>query len=292
MTGTVVEHLPSVRKTSQRWWSDPALRVALLILALLALAAAFAPLVAPYDPLAQPDIVGLRAMPPSLAHPFGTDLFSRDVLSRVIYGARVSLGVGFLATIISIVAGTVYGLLAGYAGGLLDGILMRILDGCLAIPRVLLVLALAGAAGSLPLVGLVAVLGLTGWFTVARMVRAEARVVATQDYVSAARALGASGWRIATRHVLPNVIAPVAVAATLGIGHVMVIEAGLSYLGLGVQPPTASWGSIIHDGTEVLHSAWWIALFPGLALFFTVLVANAIAERLRIGFGRQEIPLA
>ncbi|MGK2934395.1 MAG: ABC transporter permease [Gemmatimonadaceae bacterium] len=260
--------------------------LALGFLALLLLAAAAAPWLAPHDPLAQPDIVGARLAPPSAGHLFGTDVFSRDVISRVLYGARISLAVGVLATALSVTLGTVYGLIAGYAGGVLDGILMRLLDGFLAIPRVLLVLVLVSASGSLPLPALIAVLGLTGWFHVARLVRAEALVARELDYVTAARALGASGWRIVTRHILPNVLTPAAVAAVLGFAHTVVLEAGLSYLGLGVQPPAPSWGNIMLEGTEQLGTAWWVALFPGAVLFATVVSVNTLAERIRSGRAR------
>jgi peptide/nickel transport system permease protein len=261
----------------------PATAAALAFLTLLLVAAVAAPLIAPYDPLAQPDIVGGRLLPPGAAHLFGTDTFSRDVLSRVIYGARISLSVGLLATALSVTLGAGYGLLAGYAGGWVDAVLMRILDGFLAIPRVLLVLVLVGVTGSLPLGALIAVLGLTGWFHVARLVRAETLVARRLDYVAAAHALGANGWRIALRHILPNAATPAAVAAILGFAHVIVLEAGLSYLGLGVQPPVPSWGNIMLEGSEQLRAGWWLALFPGLALSATVLSVNAIAEQLRPG---------
>ena len=257
--------------------------VALGFLSLLLLAAVAAPWLAPYDPLAQPDIVGARLAPPSAAHPFGTDAFSRDVFSRVLYGARISLLVGVLATGLSVTLGTAYGLVAGYAGGVLDTVLMRLLDGFLAIPRVLLVLVLVSASGSLPLPALIVVLGLTGWFHVARLVRAEALVARKLDYVTAARALGASGWRIVSRHLLPNVLTPAAVAAVLGFANTVVLEAGLSYLGLGVQPPAPSWGNIMLEGTEQLRTAWWVALFPGIVLFATVVSVNTLAERIRSG---------
>jgi peptide/nickel transport system permease protein len=255
--------------------------VSAAFLAAVVLIALVAPLIAPHDPLAQPDIIGLAQAPPSLEHPFGTDAYSRDVLSRVMYGARISLGIGFLATLLSVTLGTGYGLLAGYAGGWTDRLLMRVLDGLLAIPQVLLVLVLLGTSGRLPLPALIAVLGFTGWFHVARLVRAETLVARDLDYIIAARALGASGWRVATRHVLPNVATPAIIAAVLGFADVIVLEAGLSYLGLGVQPPTPSWGSIMYEGTEYLRRAWWVAVFPGLALFATVLAVNSIAEILR-----------
>jgi peptide/nickel transport system permease protein len=255
--------------------------VAVVYLALLGLIAAAAPVFAPHDPVEQHDIVSLRHAPPSVAHPFGTDSFSRDVLSRVIYGARLSLGIGLVATLLSMTLGTLYGLAAGYVGGVVDAILMRVLDGAMAIPRVLLVLALIGTTGSLPVLALVAVLGFTGWFHVARLVRAETLVTKRLDYVAAARALGANGGRIVFRHILPNIMMPVTIAATLGLAHVIVLEAGLSYLGLGVQPPTPSWGSIMYEGSEDLRTAWWVALLPGVVLFLTVLAVNVVGERLR-----------
>lgn len=256
-------------------------RAAAAFLILLAVLAVAAPLVAPHDPAAQPDIVSGRLLPPSAAHPFGTDAFSRDVLSRVIHGARVSLAVGVLATALSITLGVAYGMLAGLAGGWVDAALMRILDGLMAIPRVLLILVLVGVTGSLPLMALVLVLGVTGWFQVARLVRAETLVARRLEYMLAARALGAGGLRLALRHLLPNVAGPAMVAAILGFAHVIVLEAGLSYLGLGVQPPTPSWGNIMLEGSELLRAGWWVALFPGLVLSATVLAVNAIAEQLR-----------
>lgn len=250
-------------------------------LAVLVLAALAAPWLAPHDPLAQPDIVSGRLSPPDTTHPFGTDVFSRDVFSRVLFGARISLSVGVLATALSVTLGMTYGIVAGYAGGMVDTVLMRLLDGFLAIPRVLLILVLVSATGSLPLPALIAVLGFTGWFHVARLVRAEALVARELDYVTAARALGANGWRIVSRHILPNVTTPAAVAAVLGFAHTVVLEAGLSYLGLGVQPPAPSWGNIMLEGTDQLRTAWWLALFPGALLFATVVSVNTLAERLR-----------
>ncbi|CAN5252803.1 ABC transporter permease [soil metagenome] len=262
---------------------DAGALLALGFLALVVFAALTAPWLAPHDPLAQPDIVGGRLSPPNAGHPFGTDAFSRDVFSRVIFGARISLAVGILATALSVSLGTAYGIVAGYAGGRMDALLMRLLDGFLAIPRVLLVLVLVSATGSLPLPALIAILGFTGWFHVARLVRAEALVARELDYVTAARALGANGWRIVLRHILPNVMTPAAVAAVLGFAHTVVLEAGLSYLGLGVHPPAPSWGNIMLEGTEQLRTAWWLALFPGAALFATVVSVNTLAERLRTG---------
>jgi peptide/nickel transport system permease protein len=255
--------------------------VALSILGLFILLALLAPLVAPYAPNAQPDIVGMARLAPSLTHPFGTDNFSRDVLSRVIYGARVSLGVATLAVILSITVGTAYGAVAGYVGGPVDGLMMRVIDALLAVPRVLLLILALALWGQIALPALILVLGLTGWFGTSRLVRARVRALAVQDFALAARALGARNRRILWRHVLPNALSPVLVAATLGIGNVIVLEAGLSYFGLGVQPPHASWGNIIQDGSDQIARGWWIALFPGLAMLVTVVCFNVIGDALR-----------
>lgn len=255
-------------------------RAAAVVLIVLALAALLAPWIAPYDPTAQPDIVRLKDLAPSLTHPFGTDPFSRDVLSRVIYGARVSLAVAALATAVAVTVGTAYGAVAGYVGGIVDTAMMRVVDALLAIPRVLLLIALLALWRSLPLWMLVVVLGATGWFGLSRLVRAQVLGIREREYVQAAVALGASGWRIVTRHVLPNVLPTVIVAATLGIGQVIVLEAGLSYLGLGVQPPTASWGNIIQDGADQVGTLWWISLFPGLLIVMTAIACNALGDAL------------
>lgn len=258
--------------------------LASVLLALLVLLAILAPLFAPFDPAAQPDILQMRAQAPSLSHPFGTDFFSRDVLSRVIYGARISLSVALLATAISISLGTAYGAISGYAGGLVDSVMMRLLDGFLAIPRLLLVLAIVAVWRELPVSGLVLVLGLTGWFMLSRVVRGQVLALKEQEFVLSAEALGATRFRIVWRHLLPNLLSPVLVAAALGIGQVIALEAGLSYLGIGVQQPAASWGNIIQDGAEQIGSMWWVSLFPGLALVLTVMCFNILAEYVRDRF--------
>lgn len=256
------------------------------LLGLLVLLAILAPVFAPFDPSAQPDIL-LRAQGPSLSHPFGTDPFSRDVLSRVIFGARISLSVALLATVISVSLGTAYGALAGYAGGFVDSIMMRLLDAFLAIPRLLLVLAIVAVWRTLPVTGLILVLGLTGWFMLSRIVRGQVLALKERDFVLSAEALGATKFRILWRHLLPNLVSPVLVAATLGIGQVIALEAGLSYLGIGVQQPAASWGNIIQDGADQIGTMWWISLFPGLALVFTVMCFNILAEFARNRFAGQ-----
>ena len=254
---------------------------ALGVVVLLVLVSLFAPLLAPYAPNAQPDIVAMVRLPPSLAHPFGTDIFSRDVLSRVIYGSRISLGVATLAIIVAMSVGTAYGAVAGYAGGTVDAVMMRIIDAMLAVPRILILLLTLGLSGSISLPLLVLTLGLTGWFGTSRLVRERVRALSRQDFALAARAVGARDRRVLWRHVLPNALSPIIVAATLGIGNVIVLEAALSYLGIGVRPPHASWGNIIQDGADQVGSAWWIALFPGLALLVTVIAFNLVGDALR-----------
>ncbi len=261
---------------------------AIVALAVIAAVAIAAPLIAPYDPIAQPDIVGASTAPPSYAHPLGTDQFSRDVFSRLVFGARISLIVGFLATAVALTVGTIYGLAAGYLGGWIDDAMMRLVDALMSIPRVLLVLALVALWGQMSTRDLVLLLGLTGWFHLSRLVRAEVLGVKQLDYVASARALGAHDFRIAFRHVLPNVLPPIIVFATIGLGNVIVLEAGLSYLGFGVQPPVPSWGNMIRDGSELMISGWWISLFPGLAIVATVVAVNALGEGLRRSFGASE----
>jgi len=264
-----------------------AARVALAVLAAIAIVAVFAPIVAPYDPAAQPDIVGAKNLPPSAQHPFGTDPYSRDVLSRVIYGARLSLTIGFLATMVSLTLGVAYGAVAGYAGGFVDALMMRILDALLAIPRLLLLIAILAAWTRLSVGALVLFLGLTGWFGLSRIVRGQVLALKEAEFITSARALGASRRRILARHLLPNLISPIAVAATLGVAHVIVLEVGLSYLGIGVAQPEASWGNIIHDGSDQVATLWWMSLFPGLLMVLTVMMLNIVGESLRDAYDRR-----
>lgn len=265
-------------------WSRPSTRLAVATLLLFSLCALLAPIIAPYDPAAQPDIVRFKDLAPSLAHPFGTDPYSRDVFSRVIYGARLSLGIGLLATLISVTIGVAYGAASGLAGGFVDGVMMRILDALMAIPRLLLLIALLAGWRSLPITTLVLFLGFTGWFGLSRLVRGQVLALKESEFVMAARALGANEGRIIVRHLLPNLFSIIAVAATLGFAHVIVLEAGLSYLGIGVPQPTASWGNIIQDGAENVAGLWWLSLFPGLALLITVVALNTVGERIRGSF--------
>jgi peptide/nickel transport system permease protein len=260
---------------------DPAALAALALLATLLLLAVLAPAIAPYDPTFQPDIVALKNQAPSAAHPLGTDFYSRDVLSRVLVGARVTLGVGLLAALLATTLGAAYGAIAGWVGGVIDAVMMRVVDVCLGIPRVLVLLAVVALWGSVSTTTLVLLLGCTGWFATSRLARGEVRALRTREYVQAARALGAPAHRLLGRHVLPHLLPPLLVAATLAVGNVIALEAGLSYLGLGVQPPNASWGTIMQDGAEYVTSAWWTTAAPGILIVLTVLAVNVLGDALR-----------
>jgi peptide/nickel transport system permease protein len=267
-------------------------RVALVVLVLFYVLALLAPIIAPYSPSEQVDIVAMKNLPPSISHWFGTDRFSRDVLTRVLYGARVSLSVATIAMLVSAIVGTLYGLVAAMAGGALDTVLMRLLDAMLSIPRVLLLIAILALWNPVPLWMLVILLGLTGWFDVSRLVRAEALTVREREFVVAARSLGARRTRIMFHHLLPNVLAPVIVTTTLGIGNVIVLEAGLSFIGIGVREPAASWGTMFYEGTEAFVGTWWAALFPGIAIVVTVLCFNILGDALRASLDPRHLPRA
>ena len=256
-------------------------RIALGVLAALYLLSLAAPLIAPFEQSHQIDVVAMKDRPPSLAHPFGTDNYSRDVMSRVLYATRVSLAIATLAMLVAALVGTLYGLVAASAGAVVDTVLMRLLDALLSIPRVLLLIAVLALWSPVPLWIFVLLLGLTGWFGVSRLVRAEALAVRERDFVSAARALGAGRGRVMLRHLLPNVVAPVIVTMTLGIGQVIMLEAGLSFLGIGVREPQASLGTMFQVGTEAFVGTWWAALFPGLTIVLTVLCFSIVGDGLR-----------
>lgn len=278
------------RLAAARLRRDRGAMVALGIIAAIYLVAILAPLLAPYDPARQLDILGLKNQPPSLAHPFGTDPFGRDVLSRVIFGSQLSLGIAFIAVVLAMTLGTAYGAAAAWAGGRVDALMMRVNDAMLSVPRVLLLIAVLSLWGQVPVPALAAMLGLTGWFTVSRIVRAEVLALRSRDFILSAKALGADEVRVLLRHVLPNMLSPVLVAATLGIGNVIALEAGLSYLGIGVQPPSPSWGNIIHDGGDQVAALWWISLFPGMAIVLTVMAFNALGDGLRDALDPRQLP--
>ncbi|MDP2847537.1 MAG: ABC transporter permease [Humidesulfovibrio sp.] len=254
------------------------LALGLLLVGGMSLAALLAPWLAPHDPNAIN--VDALLLTPSLAHPLGTDALGRDVLSRILYGGRVSLWVGFVAVGISSAIGLALGLAAGYFGKLADEIIMRGVDVMLCFPSFFLILAVIAFLEP-SLTNIMAVIGLTSWMGVARLVRAEAMSLRGRDFVLAARVAGAGPMRIILRHILPNALAPVLVSATLGVAGAILVESSLSFLGLGVQPPDASWGNMLLDGKEVLEVAPWLSVFPGLAILFTVLGYNLLGESLR-----------
>jgi peptide/nickel transport system permease protein len=249
--------------------------VTVLLLIILSL---FASLIAPYDPTAI-DVHNVLS-PPSKEHPLGTDELGRDLLSRIIWGSRVSLKVGFIAVGIAITAGIIIGAISGFYGGLVDTILMRFVDIMLAFPTFFLILAVISILEQ-SIFTIMVVIGLTNWMDVARLVRAEFLSLKEKDFVSAARAVGASDKRLIFRHILPNALSPVFVAATFGIAGAILIESGLSFLGLGVQPPEPSWGNILTAGKDNIEVAWWLSLYPGLAILITVLSYNLVGEGLR-----------
>ena len=250
----------------------------LIIVLGVTFAAVFAPLIAPFDPNELHLDAILKA--PCAEFPLGTDRLGRDVLSRLLYGGRVSLWVGFVAVGISISIGALLGLVSGYFGGLVDEIVMRFVDIMLCFPSFFLILAVVAFLEP-SLFNIMVVIGLTSWMGVARLVRAETLTLREREFVSAARLAGTSTWRIMTRHILPNAMAPVTISAILGIGGAILIESGLSFLGLGVQPPQASWGNMLMDGKSVIEEASWLSLFPGLAILITVLGYNLLGENLR-----------
>lgn len=250
----------------------------LVVLGVLVLAALAAPLVAPRDPTQGELAAALVA--PSRAYPLGTDAEGRDVLSRVLYGARLSLAVGLASQAIALAVGLTLGLAAGFYGRAVDAFVMRAADVTLAFPSLLLLIAVAAAVKpTLPVVAVV--IGVVGWAGMARLVRGQVLTARELEYVHAARALGASDARVATRHVLPNVLGPVLVAATLGVGGAIMAEAALSFVGLGAAPPTPSWGAMVAEGRDLLRVAPWVSLVPGLAIGLTVLGVNLVGDGLR-----------
>ncbi|HJT24063.1 MAG TPA: nickel transporter permease [bacterium] len=249
--------------------------VLVLVLILVALTCQW---IAPYDPDNQ--VLADRLLPPSWHHWMGTDQYGRDILSRMFYGSRISLAVGLVAVSIYVLIGTTVGSVAGYYGGWVDGLLMRITDIFLCIPTFLLILMVIAFVGP-SIVNIMVVIGLTSWTDVARLVRGEILVLKEREFIQAARVIGMKDSRIILKHLLPNAIGPVLVVATLGIGGAILVESALSYLGLGVQPPTPSWGNMLEEGKEHLTDAWWLITFPGLAIFLTVLGYNLLGEGLR-----------
>ena len=240
-----------------------------------------APVLAPYAPEAQQ--LAERLRPPSLAHPMGTDQFGRDVLSRALWAGRVSLAIGVVSVVISVAISMLVGTVSGFYGGWIDNGLMRLTDSMLAFPTLFLLIAIVAAFGNqIPI--LIAVLGLTSWQVGARIVRGEVLGLKEREFVLAARALGVGDRRMILRHLVPNVIGVIVVSATIRVPLNILLEAGLSYLGLGVQPPLASWGNMVADAKAVRRVAWWVAAFPGMLIFLTVMAFNLLGDGLRDAF--------
>ena len=249
-----------------------------LVTVVLALIAVAAPLLAPWDPH-RPDVKKVLTAP-SGTHLLGTDSIGRDVLSRMLYASRISLAVGFVSVGISAFIGISLGSLAGYNGGLVDATIMRLVDLMLVFPRLFLLLAvLAFLKPSIWII--MVVIGLTSWMGTARLVRAEFLSLKEREFVLWSQSIGASGFRVVWRHILPNAMAPVLVAMTLGIPAAILLESGLSFLGLGVQPPTSTWGNILTEGKDTIELAWWLSVYPGLAILITVLSYNLLGEGIR-----------
>ena len=255
--------------------------IGVIIIVFVYLVALVTPLIAPHDPATQASLVSSRLIGPGGEFPLGTDHLARDVFSRMMYGARISLSIGFVAVGISITIGTLLGAVSGYLGGWVDTVVMRVVDMVIAFPQLVLLITIVALFEQSSIYLIIAVLGFTQWPSTARIVRGDVLSLREREFIEAARALGFTRRRIILRHVIPNVLAPVIVAATLGIGNVIVLEAGLSFLGLGLQPPTPSWGSMVSDGRNYLLDAWWIATFPGLAIVFTVVAFNLVGDGLR-----------
>jgi peptide/nickel transport system permease protein len=258
--------------------------IGLVIIVTVAICALFASFLAPHDPTDQE--IARRLIPPiwqaggQATYPLGTDSLGRDMLSRIIYGAQVSLLVGFLTVIISGTFGAVLGLLAGYYGKILDEVVMRVADIQFAFPFILLAIAVIAVLGP-GLRNVVIVLGVAGWMAYARLVRTEVLSIKEREFVQAVRSLGGGNGRIILRHVFPGVTSPLIVVATFSVAQMIIAEASLSFLGLGVQPPTPTWGGMLADGRKYLDTAWWVATFPCLAIMFTVLGVNFVGDWLR-----------
>lgn len=276
------------RRRTWRGWvllrRNLAAQISLVVLAVVVLSAIFAPWLAPQDPLDQ--ATARRFRPPAWeerslpGYVLGTDQQGRDVLSRIIYGSRISVIVGITAVVISVLIGVTLGLLAGYYPGVVGDIIGRLADIQLAFPTILLALVLVAVVGP-SLLNVILILGVVGWVVYARVVRGRVLTIERMEFVQAARALGATDRRIIVRHILPNVLTPVIVLATLELATVIIAEASLSFLGVGVQPPTPTWGNMLADGREYVQRAWWLSTFPGLAILLTVLSVNLLGDWLR-----------
>lgn len=277
----------------------------MILMAVILFSVIFVDMITPYDP-EEPDLSNMLS-PPSLIHPLGTDELGRDLLTRTLYGGRVSLIVGVFAMLVAVTIGTLIGALAGYFGGIIDNILMRFTDFALAFPRIFVLILFAiifmrppfsdnpiivfifGALYKMPVARVVFVIGILGWMDVARLVRGSFLEIKNQEYVESARVLGASTFRTMFRHILPNALGPIIVAASLGVADAIISESGLSFLGLGIQPPTATWGNMLKNALDQIFDAPWTAIVPGFMIFLTVLSINYIGDGLRDAFDPRKI---
>jgi len=268
-------------KVMQHLQQQPLMLTGAVIVFTIACLAIFAPWLAPYDPT----LIDVRSilLPPSWEHWCGTDTLGRDVFSRMLYGARISLAVGFVAVGLSMVIGVALGAWAGYAGGRVDTIMMRLTDMVLCFPTFFLILAVIAFLEP-SIWNIMIVIGLTSWMGVTRLVRAELLSLREREFVLSAKSLGVSPLRLIWRYLLPNAMGPIMVSAVLGVAGAVLVESGLSFLGLGVQPPNPSWGNILTDGKDNIQLAWWLSLYPGLAILITVLGYNLLGEGLRDWF--------
>ncbi len=257
---------------------SPLTILGIILVFLLVLLAIFAPIIAPYDPLEQN--IDIRLQPPSSEHFFGTDQLGRDIFSRVVWGARISLIIGVVVVSISLFIGIVIGIFAGYYGGKIDEVLMRVTDMFMAFPRLILAMAVAVALGP-GLFNTILAMAFVWWSIYARLIRGSTLQVKNEIYVEAARAVGASNLRIVFRHVLPMVITPALVQATLDLGGTILTAAGLGFLGLGVQPPTPEWGLMVSEGRHYISSQWWVSTFPGLMILLATLGFNLLGDGIR-----------
>jgi len=257
---------------------NPLLLIGSVVVTTVALLAVLAPFISPYEP----SDINVRAilLPPSWEHWCGTDTLGRDVLTRMLYGARVSLAVGFVAVGIALVVGIFLGSIAGHYGGKIDGVLMRLTDMVLCFPTFFLILAVIAFLEP-SIWNIMIVIGLTSWMGVTRLVRAEFLSLREREFILAARSLGVSSFQLIWRYLLPNAIGPILVSAVLGVAGAVLVESGLSFLGLGVQPPDPSWGNMLTEGKDNIQIAWWLSVYPGLAILITVLGYNLLGEGLR-----------
>ena len=267
------------RMAGERFLAHRLAVVSIFVLLALALLSAAAPLVSPYDP-ERTRLLDIYE-PPSGSHPFGTDSLGRDLATRILYGGRVSLSVGVLAVTVAISFGTLVGMIAGYYGRWIDAVLMRFVDMMFSFPRLFLLIIFGVFFKGMTLGVIVAVLGLLSWMTTSRLVRATFMSLKEREFVLAARSVGVPDGRIMLRHLLPNSFAPIIVAATLGVASAIISESTLSFLGLGIQPPTPSWGNMLRDATSDMEKAPWLAVFPGFAIFLAVVAINFIGDGLR-----------